>query len=225
MPRRPQPRSPAPTGAEIDDQARTRGRLLETAGRIFAEKGFYQATGKEICRRAHANAAAINYHFGGIEGLYAAVVREAHRRLLAFDELSAAVASSGDAESRLRAFFTLMVRALTGPASSSWVLRIIAREIVATTPAVESIRSREVLPKARLLRQIISQLMGLPPRHPAVARTMLSVFAPCFMLMVGDRRLLPRAFSGLGLRQADAPGLIDHMLGFTLAGIAGQSAE
>ena len=34
---------------------------------------------------AGTNAAAINYHFGGIEGLYAAVLCEAHRRLISLD--------------------------------------------------------------------------------------------------------------------------------------------
>ena len=42
----------------------TRGRLLDAAGAIFADKGFRDATTAEICRRAKANIAAVNYHFG-----------------------------------------------------------------------------------------------------------------------------------------------------------------
>ncbi|HKD37864.1 MAG TPA: TetR family transcriptional regulator, partial [Pirellulales bacterium] len=70
----------------------TRERLLEVAGQVFAEKGFARATGKEIAMRAKENSAAVNYHFGGIENLYAEVVREAHNRLVTLEALSAAVA-------------------------------------------------------------------------------------------------------------------------------------
>src|SRR5579862_3501720 len=53
----------------------TRERLLEAAGEVFAQKGFREATIREICSRAGANIAAINYHFGGKERLYAEVLR------------------------------------------------------------------------------------------------------------------------------------------------------
>src|SRR5262245_30699124 len=82
---------------------RTRRQLLEVAGEVFAEKGVHQATGKEICQKAGVNTAAVNYYFGGMEGLYAAVVAEAHKRLVSFETLSAAVAGKADARSKLEA--------------------------------------------------------------------------------------------------------------------------
>jgi AcrR family transcriptional regulator len=42
----------------------TKKRIIETAGNIFAELGFQNATVREICRQAGVNIAAINYHFG-----------------------------------------------------------------------------------------------------------------------------------------------------------------
>ena len=38
----------------------TRRQLLEAAGVVFAERGFRDATVREICRRAGANIAAVN---------------------------------------------------------------------------------------------------------------------------------------------------------------------
>ena len=55
--------------------AETRRQLLEAAGEVFAEAGFRDATVREICRRAGANIAAISYHFGDKEKLYAEVLR------------------------------------------------------------------------------------------------------------------------------------------------------
>lgn len=57
-------RRPAPK-----DDAGTRERLLDAAARTFADRGFRAATVREICRRAGANVAAINYHFGSKDAL------------------------------------------------------------------------------------------------------------------------------------------------------------
>ena len=56
-----------------------RERLLEAAGEVFAERGFRDATVREICKRADMNQAAINYYFGDKKGIYEAVLRYAHR--------------------------------------------------------------------------------------------------------------------------------------------------
>jgi len=49
----------------------TRARLLDAAREVFSEHSFQGATVREICRRAEANVAAVNYHFGNKEGLLA----------------------------------------------------------------------------------------------------------------------------------------------------------
>lgn len=209
---------------ERDDQP-TRERLLEVAGQVFAEKGFDRTTGKEICERAGINTAAVNYYYGGIEGLYAAVVEEAHSRFVTFAEAAAAVAGKIDARAKLEAILSLIVRTITGPSMSSWVLRVIGREVVAPSPALETLRDTEFLPKTRILKGIVSELMGLPVDHPSVARGCISVMAPCFMLLIFDRDTLRRAFPGLGLGQDDAGGLVRHMVQYALAGLEAVSKE
>jgi AcrR family transcriptional regulator len=205
---------------EQNNDAKTRRHLLEAAGEVFGEQGFDRATGKEICRRAGVNAAAVNYHFGGMEGLYVAVVREAHSRLVTLAALSAAITDKADAEAKLRALIELLVGAITGPAATSWVLRVIGREVVAPSPALRSLRAKELLPRAKLLKGVVGELMNLPPDHPAVARGCISVMAPCFMLLVFDRRTLRRMFPAFGLHPKDAAAVIDHLVSFSLAGLA-----
>jgi len=52
------------------DAIRTRLNLLDAAGEVFGQKGFWNATVEDICKKANANVAAINYHFGNKENLY-----------------------------------------------------------------------------------------------------------------------------------------------------------
>src|SRR5919197_2094576 len=92
---RPRRRATADAGrapTEAAQRRSTREQLLEVAGQVFSEKGYAGATGKEICERSGANAAAVVYHFGGMENLYRAVLQEARYRLAPSEALAAAVA-------------------------------------------------------------------------------------------------------------------------------------
>ncbi len=197
---------------------RTREALIDAAGHVFAEKGFDRATGKEICARAGANVAAINYYFGGIEGLYAAVLRLAHGRVVSVDHLQAVVARAPDARGQLEAILGMLVRAITGPASTSWIFRVIGREVVAPSRVFSEMRDKEIFPKLRILRPMVAELMDLPQEHPAVARACVSIIGPCVLLLIGDRRFLKQAFPSFGFDDPEA--VTQHLLAFALAGIA-----
>ncbi len=213
---RPRPKK----AAALDDEKpqRTREALLEAAGNVFAEKGFDRATGKEICERAGANVAAINYYFGGIEGLYGAVLRLAHGRIVSVDHLQAVVAREPNARSQLEAILGMLVGIVTGPASSSWVFRVIGREVVAPSRVFSEMRDKEIFPKLRVLRPVVAELMDLPEDHPAVARTCVSIVGPCILLLIGDRRFLKQAFPSFGFDDTEA--VKKHLVSFALAGIA-----
>lgn len=53
--------------------ASPRQRLLDAALKVFAAKGFGQASTREICRIAGTNAASIHYYFGDKASLYRAL--------------------------------------------------------------------------------------------------------------------------------------------------------
>lgn len=203
-----------------EQQQRTRALLLEAAGQVFAEKGFDRATGKEICARAGANAAAVNYYFGGMEGLYAAVLRTAHRHIVTVDRLRAVVAGKPDARGQLEAIIGTIVHVITGPASSSWMFRVIGREVVAPSAVFSEMRDKEIFPKMSILRTVVAELMDLPETHPAVERGILSIIGPCIILLIGDRRFFKRAFPKFGFATSDAATVTHYMVEFALAGIA-----
>ena len=58
------------------DGEESRERLLHTALRLFAEKGFEKTSTREIAAAAGANIGAISYYFGDKAGLYRAVFFE-----------------------------------------------------------------------------------------------------------------------------------------------------
>ncbi|MBN8752317.1 MAG: TetR family transcriptional regulator [Variovorax sp. 67-131] len=66
----------APRRAPRADGAEARHRLLHTALRLFAQKGFAKTSTREIAKEADVNISAISYYFGDKEGLYAATFNE-----------------------------------------------------------------------------------------------------------------------------------------------------
>src|SRR3954470_6955933 len=86
------------------DPIETRQRILEAAGEVFAEQGFRSATVRDICQRAGANVAAVNYHFGDKAKLYEAVLEQALRTAVGRYPPDYGLTKGADAEARLRAF-------------------------------------------------------------------------------------------------------------------------
>jgi AcrR family transcriptional regulator len=215
-PGRKQPRpAAAPRGQS------TREQLLETAGQVFSEKGFAGATGKEICERSGANAAAVVYHFGGMDNLYSAVVQEARSRMAPSEALAAAVAGETDPKAKLAAFVGLLARVLAGPASSTWAARLMSREMIAPTPIFDEMRNKEMLARAAILRSIISDLTRLPEDHPAVARSCINIIAPFgLLLLIGPQRI-EKKFPILSFGPECVDEFARHMVQFALGGLAG----
>jgi TetR/AcrR family transcriptional regulator, regulator of cefoperazone and chloramphenicol sensitivity len=198
----------------------TREQLLETAGQVFSEKGFAGATGKEICERSGANAAAVVYHFGGMDNLYRAVVQEARNRLAPSEALAGAVAQESDPKAKLTAFIGLLVRVLSGPASSTWAVRLLSREMISPTAIFDEVRNKEMRARAGILKSIVSELTGLPTEHPAVARSCINIMAPFGVLMLISPQRVERTFPVLSFGPETVEETTRHMVQFALGGLA-----
>jgi AcrR family transcriptional regulator len=198
----------------------TREQLLETAGQVFSEKGFAGATGKEICERSGANAAAVVYHFGGMDHLYGAVLQEARRRIAPSEALAAAVAQETDPKAKLTAFIGLLVGVLSGPVSSTWAVRLISREMISPTAIFDEIRDKEMRARAAILQSIVSELTGMPAHDPAVALACVNIMAPFGILLLISPRRVERVFPVLSFGADSARDITRHMVQFALGGLA-----
>jgi AcrR family transcriptional regulator len=70
------PITSTPRRAPRADGAEARHRLLHTALRLFAQKGFAKTSTREIAREAEVNISAISYYFSDKNGLYGACFTE-----------------------------------------------------------------------------------------------------------------------------------------------------
>jgi len=214
-----------PAAGQAARSLRTRTRLIEVAGRVFAEQGFDAASGQQICRRAGVHTAAIVYHFGGMARLYGAVLEHARARLVSTEALAAAVAAQPDPQRQLEAFLGLIVRALLSPTSRSWVGKLFSRELLSSTPMPARRRDQGLAARAQLLKSIVAALTGRRSDDALVARACISIIAPCPLLLLVNRRKFLRAFPGFSLTPQSAPLLTQHLLQFALAGLAAVAAQ
>jgi TetR/AcrR family transcriptional regulator, regulator of cefoperazone and chloramphenicol sensitivity len=198
--------------------AKVRARLLEAAGEVFARKGFECATSREICLRAGVNLAAVNYHFGGVEALYIAALREAHTRTTWVDRLNLEGFDDLPAKEKLKAVLRYLVLQLTGP-SDAWEMRLVYRELTIPTFAHEQFVTAIIEPRRVFMRAIIAEILDCPPDDPAVGRCMLSVMAPWMTLSVINRPTLHTFLPDLDAHCEGVERLVDHVERFVLAGI------
>ncbi|MEQ9529849.1 MAG: TetR/AcrR family transcriptional regulator [Parvibaculaceae bacterium] len=78
--RKPAPRASKPKEASSAGQ-KTRDLILDTAERLFAERGFFGVSVRDITDAAETRLASVNYHFGTKEDLFKAVVERRFREI------------------------------------------------------------------------------------------------------------------------------------------------
>src|SRR5919204_4655959 len=114
------------------EQEHTRQRILETAGPLFAEKGFEATSIRDITARLHSSSAVVNYHFRSKEQLYVQAVRYAYESIARRVPLPEWPEDT-PAEVRLREFIGALVRRLLGADVPPWHRQLLMREVAQPT--------------------------------------------------------------------------------------------
>lgn len=204
-----------PGRAQRRDGLSTRNVVLEAAGRVFADRGFAEATSKEICEIAGANSAAVNYYFGGKESLYEEVLVEAHRQMVSLEDLDAIMSSGGTPEEKLRAFLARMIQTAAS-SSERWGIRVFLRELASPSPLITKTLTVTVLPKANTLRALVSELTGLSPESEQLQRATAFVVIPCISLIMFPDKLRAAVLPATATISED---LVEDLLTYALGGL------
>jgi TetR/AcrR family transcriptional regulator, regulator of cefoperazone and chloramphenicol sensitivity len=203
---------------------RTRTRILEAAGRVFAEKGFSQATSREICELAQANTAAVNYHFGNKEQLYLEVLREADHRLVDRQAIQTILETGTAPEQIMEELFRMLLHSLVGSESQSWTVRLLLREMTAPTQALAEVFQHRIRPNMMACRQVVASIMKLPTDHLAVIRGALSAISQC-MFVFQNRHMVELAIPEYELELGAVDQLARHMSVFAIGGFRAIAKE
>src|SRR5690349_21886255 len=138
----------------------TRTRLIDAAGEMFAEVGFHHTTVRQICQRAGANIAAVNYHFRDKTGLYTEVVRQS-MRAAKLDAVRAAFDQNLPPEAILRAVIKARLESLRSLDLGDWHFRIFAHELTKPSPAMNVVVNEAIRPLYSRMCKLIGNMIGL----------------------------------------------------------------
>jgi TetR/AcrR family transcriptional regulator, regulator of cefoperazone and chloramphenicol sensitivity len=205
----------------VNSDKETRERLLDAAGRLFAERGFKEVSIREICKEADANIAAVNYYFRDKAGLY--------RELLAHmvdvtwrcerEKLEKDLNGKPPEEKLYMYVRKFIGDLLKNPDERSMVLeQLLNREMVDPSPEFEVVFEKGMRPNFQLLCAIVGEIAGLPLEDLRVTNCTNSTMGQC--LIYGSAKKLSKYFApGLEFTTEVIDGIARHVTQFSLAGI------
>jgi AcrR family transcriptional regulator len=192
----------------------TREKLLEAAGQVFAEHGFHAATVREICARAGANVAAVNYYFGDKVELYEEVLRQGV--FAAHDAPMREALSQMDPQEALRRALRYMLGKLCDAGRPSWTMRLMAHEMAQPTPALARVVDEIIAPNYAMLRRIIGRMLNLSPDHQITRLCAHSAIGQVLHYMHA-KPVIARLWPDLKMDQEGLDRIAQHIADFSLA--------
>lgn len=185
--------------------ARARGRLLQEAIRIFAEKGFARASTREICQAARQNVSAIHYYFGDKAGLYRAAlldpIEATSERFAGFDDPALSLGQS------LHSLMGALLTPPLGSAAPDLAMRLFLREMIEPTSAFMDIVSQHILPQHQRLVALLARHVGVADPDDAVHQLAFALAA-----MAHDYCMSRPFMEALAPGLLHGPDALDHVL-------------
>jgi AcrR family transcriptional regulator len=199
-----------------DSHDATRRHLLEAAAEVFAEVGFRAATVRQICEKAGANIAAVNYHFGDKEELYKAVLRDTYITAIAKYPADFGLPPRATPEQRLRAFVHSFFLRLFSEGPSARHGKLMAREMVEPTSALDVIVREGMRSMSSVLLTIMNDLLG-PKANDETKRLCAMSVVSQVLFYKHCRPVITRMFPDMKYDEAALEQLTAHVTRFSLA--------
>ncbi len=195
----------------------TREKLLVAAREVFSQHGFQGATVREICRRAEANVAAVNYHFGGKNELFAEALNFSPLQKLQQQNTCA----DADPSVRLRLFIENFMCLLLDENHASSQCQIMARELADPTPALDQIVREAIAPLHAYLQQLVDEVTAQRYADERVTLCVNSIVGQCMYYRHAYPVLL-RLNSELCYDAAEIAAIASHIARFSLQGLSAE---
>lgn len=199
------------------DAQQTRQRLLTAAARIFAEKGFWETTHAEICEKARANTAAVNYHFGSKENLYVEAWKHSFEESIRAHPPDGGVAPQAPVQERLYARILSLMQRIADPQTHD--IDLVRKELTNPTGLLREPMRQAIEPIEQGFSSIVRELLGEGAGEQQVSLCQMSIMTQCLDPMMRSRFAgkMPKAPpSGL---PRNIEQLARHITQFSLAGI------
>jgi AcrR family transcriptional regulator len=198
----------------------TKAALIKAALSVFADFGYDGGSVRLITQRADANQAAVNYHFGGKEGLYRAVLHAAADALEKESFLDAAELEARAPEEALRLYLRQFLSPLVKRDRVSQYLRIFAFEGVRPGPVFKEFVSARPPRIFRLAERVARRFLPADAASEAIAlRALWLAQQPVFFVREAELLALP-PFS-LRFDEGGFERLVDTLTCLSLAGLKG----
>lgn len=203
------------------DALKTRLNLLEAAGEVFAKKGFRDATNADICSKADANTAAINYHFGSKENLYIEAWKYSFEKSIEKYPPEGGALPADPAEQKIRGRILSFLKRITDPETHD--IDIMLKEMANPTGLLSEVIARTIEPIDRGLISSLKELIGKGAKTEQACFCYMSLISLCFGPMLHLRSVnedttgMPRP-NFLPL-EIGVEKLTDYIVNFSLAGI------
>jgi AcrR family transcriptional regulator len=204
--------------AQRKDGQKTRARLLQAACKVFACKGFHQATVADICRQAGANVAAVSYYFGDKAGLYVAAWQRAFQTFSDQFPLTPPEGAATSAEAALRGQVRRLVLEFSRQDSNGEFARLYMLELARPSGLVERTWHEMVNTHRQRLQELIRAVLGPQAPEEDVLFCEMSIINQC-RAFVTTRRSDLEFMMGQTLTPEVVEKMADHITRFSLGGV------
>lgn len=202
------------------DSDRTKQRIIDAAGRLFAEKGLHGATVREIVAAAETHLSALNYHFTDKQRLYDAVLEVALRSPQTNGFIDGCRSTCGTDSpdpgvfrERLYGFLTAISQDYA--VDGGWQGKLVVRECLDPSPVFREKFGAIFHPVVTMTRGLFAQALGKPADDPA-SRFPALLMLICLDALLTYRGLLsslvPELSERLNAPQSLASQLLDVFL-------------
>ena len=206
--------------AKREDGTETRSRILNSACELFAERGYQAARVADICQRAGANVAAVNYYFGDKAALYTEAWQETFKKFAGPKPPDSTITSP---EEQLQIYIHSLIQNFTEQSDQGQFTRLYLMELANPTGLIHDIWHDLIEPRRQIVIEIIRKIMGTKATDETVLFCEMSIINQCRVLLTIRRSDLEYLL-GQSLSPELIKRLADHITRFSLAGIKAVAA-